>query len=266
MDPHVLSVLVADDEPPARRRVVELLQLHADVHVVGEARSGREAVEAIERLRPDLVFLDVQMPEGDGFEVVRTVGVDRMPVVVFATAYDAYALRAFEAHALDYLLKPFDRARFDDALERARHQVWQGRARTQDTAPAPPLDSRLLALVQHLDRQAGSLERLQVRMGARIRFVEVSDVDYLEAEANYVRVHTGGTTYLLRGPLSALEAQLDPVRFVRVHRALVVNVAGVVEVEPQPGGEYLLLLRTGTRLMTGRTYRTSVQRALRLRS
>ena len=258
-----ISVLIADDEPPARRRLLDLLGPHADFRVIGEARSGREAVAAIERLAPDVVFLDVQMPEGDGFEVVRTVGVERMPVVVFATAYDAYALQAFEAHALDYLLKPFDRERFDDTLERVRRHVHQER-----TAGHPGLDARLLALLQQLEpgRQTSALDRLTVRAGARIRFVDVDAVDYFEAEANYVRVHTGGKTHLVRGPLAALEAELDPLRFLRVHRSLVVNVARIVEVEALPAGEYLLFLRDGTRLTSGRTYRARVQEALRLRA
>lgn len=271
MDPSApVSVLIADDEPPARRRIRALLEPHAGVRIVGEARSGREAVEAIERLRPDVVFLDVQMPEGDGLEVVRAVGVDRMPVVVFATAYDEYALRAFEAHALDYLLKPFDRDRFDDALGRACRQVQRGR----DSEGEGRVDPGLLALVRQWveragdgpsEKQAGYLDRLTVRMGARIRLVDVDDVDFLEAEANYVRVHTGGKTYLVRGPLAALEAELDPARFLRVHRSVVVNVGRVVEVEPLPAGEYVLFLRDGTRLTSGRTYRTRVQEALRIR-
>lgn len=259
-----LSVLIADDEPPARRLVRALLEPHADVQVVGEARSGREAIAAIERLQPDVVVLDVQMPEGDGFEVVRAVGAERMPAVVFATAYDEYAVRAFEAHALDYLLKPFDRERFDDALDRVRQHV----QRRQDSRPAPPCslhtDPRLLALVRHLDARSGYLDRIHVRMGARIRLVDVDDVDYLEAEANYVRVRVGGKTYLVRGSLSALTEQLDPTRFLRVHRSLVVNVARVREVEPQPAGEYLLFLQDGTRLMSGRTYRAGIQAGLRL--
>lgn len=262
-----ISVLIADDEPPARRRLLDLLGAHADFRVVGEARSGRETVGALERLTPDVVFLDVQMPEGDGFEVIRTVGIERMPVVVFATAYDAYALQAFEAHALDYLLKPFDRARFDDALERVRRQVWQER---EGSRLDPDADARLLALLRHLETPAGDqashLNRLTVRTGSRIRFVDVEAVDYFEAEANYVRVHAGGKTHLVRGPLNALEAELDPLRFLRVHRSLVVNVARVVEVEPLPAGEYLLFLRDGTRLTSGRTYRARVQETLRLRT
>lgn len=259
MEPNVpISILIADDEPPARRLVIGLLEQHPHVRVVGEARSGREAIKAIESLRPDVVFLDVQMPEGDGFEVVRTIGVDRMPVVVFATAYDEYAVQAFEAHALDYLLKPFERERFEDALGRACLQV----RRRRDTY----VDPRLVSLVRHLDDRPGYLARLAVRTGPRTRLIDVPDVDYLEAETNYVRLHVGGKSELIRGTLSALEEKLDPSQFLRVHRSLIVNLSRIVEVESLFAGEYLLFLRDGTRLTSGRTYRAKVQRALELRS
>lgn len=252
-----LSILIADDEPPARRLIKSLLERHPDVDVVGEAGSGREAVAAIQALRPDVVFLDVQMPEGDGFEVVRAVGVERMPVVVFATAFDAYALQAFEAHALDYLLKPYERERFDDALHRARLRVRQARG--------SDVEARLHAFVQQLDARASRLDRIAVQVGARIRLLDTDDVDYFEADANYVRVHVGGKTHLVRSTLSALEEKLDPDRFRRVHRSLIVNVSRIVEVESLFAGEYLLFLRDGTRLTSGRTYRARVQDALRLR-
>lgn len=253
--PPTLSVLVVDDEPPARRRLRSLLDRHPDVRVVGEAGTGREAAAAIGRLRPDVVFLDVQMPDGDGFDVVREVGPDRMPVVVFATAFDEHAVRAFEARALDYLLKPYDRDRFDEALGRARDRVRQG----QDVAP------RLLDLVEQLGRRTEWLERLSVRMGSRIRLVDVDDVDAFEAETNYVRVHAGPSAYLVRATLASLEAQLDPDRFLRVHRSVVVNVRRVVEVEPLSSGAYELVMRDGRTWTSGRTYRARVEEALRLR-
>jgi two-component system LytT family response regulator len=251
-----IRVLVADDEPPARRGLRALLARQPDVHVVGEARSGREAIEAIGALRPDLVFLDVQMPDGDGFDVVRAVGAERMPLVVFATAYDAFALRAFEVHALDYLLKPYDRERFELALDRARAQL-RGRA-------ARP-DERLAALVEQLEGRARWIDRLAVTVGARIRLVDVRDVDYFEAESNYVRAHVGPRSHLVRTTLTALEAKLDPSRFLRVHRSLIVQLARVAEVEPLFAGEYVLFLRDGRRLTSGRTYRAVVQDTLRLR-
>lgn len=253
-----ISVLIADDEPPARRGIRAMLQPHADVRVVGEAGSGRQAVDAIRALRPELLFLDVQMPEGDGFDVVREIGVEAMPVTVFATAYDAYALRAFEAHALDYLLKPYERERFDAVLERSRSRVRQARG-----AGADP---RLLSFVRQMEERSHHLRRIPVRTGARVKLVDVDDVDYFEADTNYVRLHVGGASHLVRETLAALEARLDPARFARVHRSLIVNLERVAEVEPLFAGEHVLSLKNGTRLTTGRTYRARVQEALGLRS
>ncbi|MBA3970536.1 MAG: response regulator transcription factor [Gemmatimonadetes bacterium] len=253
-----IRILIADDEPPARRRIRALLEQQPDVQVVGEARSGREAIAAIAELRPELVFLDVQMPEGDGFEVVRTVGVDRMPVVVFATAYNEHALRAFDAHALDYLVKPYDRERFDAALQRARLQL----RRASDSG----VDARLLSLVRQWDDRSRYLTRLTVRVGSRIRLLDVGEVDYFESETNYVRVHLGTQSHLVRDTLTGLEGRLDPARFVRVHRSLIVNLGRIQEVESLFAGEYILFLRDGKRLTTGRTYRSSIQEALGLRA
>ncbi|CAN5320261.1 LytTR family DNA-binding domain-containing protein [soil metagenome] len=253
-----IRILIADDEPPARRRIRALLEKQPDVQVVGEARSGREAITAIAELRPELVFLDVQMPEGDGFEVVRTVGVDRMPVVVFATAYNEHALRAFDAHALDYLVKPYDRERFDAALQRARLQL----RRASDSG----VDARLLSLVRPWADKSRYLTRLTVRVGSRIRLLDVGEVDYFESETNYVRVHLGNHSHLVRDTLTALEGRLDPARFVRVHRSLIVNLGRIQEVESLFAGEYILFLRDGKRLTTGRTYRSSIQEALGLRA
>jgi two-component system LytT family response regulator len=255
--PSRITVLIADDEPPARRGLRALLARQADVHVVGEARSGREAVEAIRTLQPDLVFLDVQMPDGDGFDVVREIGVERMPVVVFATAYDDYALRAFDAHALDYLLKPYDRQRFESALDRAR---------TRLRPAGQQADARLLALVERLDDRTRHLDRLTVSVGSRLRLVEIADVDYFEAESNYVRAHVGLKSHLVRTTLTALEEKLDPARFLRVHRSMIVQVARIAEVEPLFAGEYVLFLKDGRRLTSGRTYRAALQESLRLRS
>ncbi len=253
----MISVLVVDDEPPARRRILSLLATHSDVQVVGECGNGREAIAAINDLGPDLVFLDVQMPEVTGFDVVQALGAGAMPVFVFATAYDEYALKAFEAHALDYLLKPFEQERFDSTLERARAHL----RRAQGGLEAERLRSLLKAL-----RDQPRLERLPVRVGLRTRLVELQEVDYLEARANYVRLHAGERSYLVRDTLSGLEAKLDPARFLRIHRSLIVNLARVQEVESLFAGEYVLFLRGGVRLTSGRTYRASVQAALGLKA
>lgn len=248
-----IRVLVVDDEPPARRRIRALLAQEPDVQVVGEAGSGAEAVEAILSLSPSLVFLDVQMPDGDGFEVVRRVGAERMPLTVFATAHDEHALRAFEAHALDYLLKPFERERFASTLRRARGHLARARAGERD--------ARLEALVAE---EGGWASRITVRTGARIRVVPSDQVDYFTAEDNYVRIHVGERSYLHREPLGALAARLDPRLFLRIHRSTVVNLERVVELESLFAGEYVVFLRDGTRLTAGRTYRAALQQALGL--
>ncbi len=248
-----ITVLIVDDEPPARRGLRALLDGHADMVVIGEARNGTEAIAAIQALRPALVFLDVQMPESDGFDVVRAIGAERMPVVVFATAFDQYALQAFEAHALDYLLKPYDRARFDAALDRARLQV---RRKT--------VDDRLLAFVDRLEGRPQYLTRLTVKTGTRTQFVAVASVDYFEAESNYVRLRVGDHSYLIRDTLTSLAERLDPAQFVRVHRSLIIQTSRIVEAESLFAGEYVLFLSTGRRLTSGRTYRAAVQAALGL--
>jgi two-component system, LytTR family, response regulator len=252
-----IRALIVDDEPPARRRLRALLCAEPDVEVAGECGDGREAVERIRALRPDLVFLDVQMPEAGGFDVVAAVGPGRMPAVVFVTAYDEFALRAFEVHALDYLLKPFDTERFRAALHHAREHL--RRKRTGE------LEGRLVSLLEGLRPPPAYLERIPVRSGARIHLVPVDDVDYLEADDNYVRLHAGARTHLLRETLGALEARLDPARFLRVHRSLVVNLSRVAELESLGGGEYVLALTTGARLVSGRSYRAKLQDALKLR-
>ena len=253
-----IRVLVVDDEPPARRLVRTLLAVEPDVEVVGEAGSGGDAVRAIEELSPDLVFLDVQMPDGDGFDVVREVGAERMPLVVFATAHDEHALRAFDAHALDYLLKPFDRDRFAAALRRARARLARHGAEERG--------GRLEGLLEEMARAGRYAARLTVRTGARIRVLATDEVDYVRAEDNYVRLHAGERSFLHREALSSLEARLDPRRFLRIHRSTIVNLERVVELESLFAGEYVVFLRDGTRLTAGRTYRAALQRALELRA
>jgi two-component system, LytTR family, response regulator len=251
-----MTVLIADDEPPARRYLRSLLAEPGGGEILGEARSGVETVAAIRALRPDVIFLDVQMPEGSGFDVLRELGPEGLPVVVFATAYDTYALRAFEANALDYLLKPFDRARFEMALHRALDQVRRLRGE---------VDPRLLSLFRDVEQRARSLDRIPIRNGVRTRLIDADVIDYLEAQGNYVQLHAGKESHLVRETLGALEEKLDPRRFLRVHRSLIVNLDRIVEVESLFAGEYVLFLRDGRRLTTGRSYRARVQEALRLR-
>ncbi len=245
-----LRTLIVDDEPPARRGLRALLAAHDDVEVIGEAGTGRDAVAAIESLRPDLVLLDVQMPDGDGLEVLRWLGPGRLPAVIFTTAFDEYALAAFDAQAVDYLLKPYDRARFEQALERARRQL---RAR----AAAEPARTATAAATAFSDR-------IPVRDGVRTMLVPVAAVECVEAEENYVRIWVGERSLLVRDTLRALAARLDPGRFLRVHRSWIVPVAKVVQAESLASGEYVLTLASGRRITTGRTYRAAVREALGL--
>jgi two-component system LytT family response regulator len=252
-----LRALVVDDEPLARAHLRSLLAADPEVDVVGESGNGRDAVRAVRELEPDLVFLDIQMPELDGFEVVQAIGVDRMPVVVFVTAFDEYALRAFQVHALDYLLKPVDRERFREALARAKAQVVRGRAQG--------VNGQLAALVRQLDarrEKALVAERLAIKVGGKILFLRVDDIDWVEAVDNHARLHVGRQTHLVRDTLTRLETRLPAGRFLRVHRSTIVNVSRIVEVQPWFQGDYVLILADGTRVTTGRSYRQKVQRFL----
>ena len=243
--------MIVDDEPLARRRLRSLLGGEADVEIIGEYGNGRDAVHAIRESRPDLVFLDIQMPELDGFGVVREIGVAEMPAVVFVTAYDEYALKAFEVHAFDYLLKPVDRERFSSTLQRAR-----SRARGEDTRT---LGVRLEALLTELGRRGQEPQRLPIRKDGRIFLVRPEDIDWLEADGNHVRVHVGKESHLIRETLSKLESRLPERAFMRIHRSTLVNVSRIREIQPWFQGDYVLLLTDGTRLTSGRSYRDRVR-------
>jgi two-component system LytT family response regulator len=242
---------VADDEPLARDCVRLALRHHPDVVVVAECGDGRAAVAAIEQHAPDLVFLDVQMPDLDGFEVVEQVGLDRMPPVVFVTAYDQHALRAFELHAVDYLLKPFDDDRFGDMLRHARLRL--GREGGADLA----------ARLQGLLASRGYASRILVREGERLEFIAVAEISWIEAAGNYVRVHAGPRTATARITLSALLDRLDPAMFARVHRSIVVNLSRVRSIHPWYGGDYTAVLTDGQELRVSRTYREALLQTLR---
>jgi two-component system, LytTR family, response regulator len=249
-----IRVLVADDEPLARERLTSLLSTEPDVEVVGQARDGEEAVTAVHDYSPDLVFLDVQMPGMTGFDVIEAVGTDKMPLVIFVTAYDQHALKAFQVRALDYLLKPFDRERFTDALQRARKQI--ERDETGD------LGRRLLALVKDLRRDQPRSDRLVVKSGGRLFFLRTDEIDWVEAAGNYVRLHVGTSSHLLRETMNAIEGRLDPEKFFRIHRSRIVNMERIQELQPWLNGEYAVLLRTGTRLTLSRGYREKLQERL----
>jgi two-component system LytT family response regulator len=246
-----IRVLIVDDEPLAREGVRLHLAPHEEIEIIGECGSGEEAVRRIEADEPDLVFLDVQMPGLDGFGVLEAIGEAALPAVVFVTAYDQFALRAFEAHALDYLLKPFEAERFDKALERVRAQL---RARSTHT-----MEERLRALVASLSGRARFLERMVARTGGRILILRVTDVDWIEAAANYVRVHIGAKHYLVRETMTHLEDRLDPDKFLRIHRSIIVRKDRIKELEPLFQGDYSIILVDGTRLTSSRGYRERIQ-------
>lgn len=246
-----VRVLIVDDEPAARAGIRHLLKQDAGVVVVGEARNGREAVRALEQGGIDLMFLDVQMPELDGFGVLKAIDAAEPPAVVFVTAYDRHALHAFEVHALDYLVKPFTDERFRTALERAKNTVRQGRV--------GDLSGKLAAALRDIeaavDRRSGSIRRLAIRGDGRVTLLPVRDIDWIEAERDYVRVHVGKTSHLIRETMKTLESQLDAVRFVRIHRSTIVNIERVKELQVMFKGEYLVVLHDGTELKLSRGYR-----------
>jgi two-component system LytT family response regulator len=256
-EPAKLRVLVVDDEPLARRMLVALLQAEADVVVVGECGNGPAAVEAIVRGGADVVFLDVQMPGLDGFGVVAEVGAERMPLVVFATAYDHYAVAAFDAHALDYLLKPYEPARLHRALERVRERVLERRG-TDDTA-------RLVGLLAGVAGGAAP-ERFMVKVGSAYVPVRAEQIVWVEADDDHVVLHAEARQrYPLRETMAALEARLDRRTFLRIHRSYIVNLDRVREVTPWSGTEYQLVMDDGSKLLTGRSFRAQVRERLGLR-
>lgn len=242
----MLRTLIVDDERLARERVGRLLAAEPDIQVVGECADGVQAVAAIESLQPDLVLLDIQMPELDGFGVIETVGAERMPAVLFVTAYDQFALRAFDVHALDYLLKPFDAPRFKAALARVRSWV-----HGQDRPPLEPLIKQVQAA-----RPGGN--RLLVKDGAGYAFLKPNAVQWVEAEDNYVRLHVEGRSHLVRETMAGMLGRLDPDRFRRIHRSAIVNLDFVQRLEPWTGGNYLVTMKDGTQLTLSRMYREQV--------
>jgi two-component system, LytTR family, response regulator len=249
-----IRTLVVDDEPMARERILGLLAQETDVEVIGQCADGVQAVSAIQRLSPELVFLDVQMPAVDGFGVIKQVGADKMPMVVFVTAYDEYALQAFEVHALDYLLKPFGRDRLQQCLDHARHQ--------RDRHRAGELGKSLLALVQDFKPEQKKQDRLVVKSGGRVFFVRTEDIDWIEASGNYVRLHLKEQSYLFRETMNQMESRLDPQRFFRIHRSRIVNTERIKELQPWFNGEYVVVLHNGMQLRLSRSYREKLEERL----
>jgi two-component system LytT family response regulator len=244
------SVVIADDEPLARERIRTMLAGDDRFTIVAECADGDEDVATIAERRPDLVFLDVQMPEVDGFAVLEAFGDDALPAVIFVTAYDEYALRAFDVSAVDYLLKPFDKARFAKALERAVDRM----AKEPAPAGAEGGGGELRALIEQLKRERGYATRFVVRADGKLTFVRAAEIDWIDASGNYVRLHVQGRTHLIRETMKSIEARLNPDQFVRVHRSAIINIDRVVSLEPYFHGEYVVAMRDGTRLTSSRTH------------
>ena len=249
-----IRAMVVDDEAMARERVVGMLRQEQDIELIGECSDGQQAVDAINTQHPDLVFLDVQMPACDALRRHREGGRRQDAGVVFVTAYDEYALRAFEVHAIDYLLKPFGKERFQQTLQHARAHVERRRA--------GDLGKRLMALVQDIKPEPQKLDRLVVKSGGRVFFLRTEDIVWIEAAGNYVRLHLGDDSHLFRETMNGIEARLDPRRFVRIHRSRIVNSDRIKELQPWFNGEYVVVLQNGTRLTLSRGYREKLQERL----
>ena len=248
-----IRTLIVDDESLARERIREMLEGDPEIEIVGDCANGKEAIQAISKLKPDLIFLDVEMPGIDGFQVLQSLEAAEMPVVIFVTAYDQYAVRAFDTFALDYLLKPFDRERFERSVRRAKTQL----LKISDS-----MNERILSALEQIKTRPVHLERLVIKMNGHVFFIKAAEIDWLEAEGNYVRLHAGKESYLLRDTISALEAQLDPKQFLRVHRSAIVNIDRIQELQPWFHGEYRIILREGVQLTLSRSYREKLHELL----
>ena len=245
-----VRALIVDDEPLARAHLRTLLRERGDVDVIGESGDGRSAIDQIRRLTPDIVLLDIQMPELDGLEVIREVGPTKMPAVVFVTAYDEHALAAFEVHAFDYILKPVSRQRFTQAIDRV-----VGLIRTE----TPSAEQPLTALIEAMRSERTALDRIAVKSDGRVLFIRVAEIDWIEADDDLVRIHAGKVVHTHRSTLTHLEERLPASKFLRVHRSTLVNVDRIREIQPWFQGDWVLILHDGTRVHSGKSYRAKVR-------
>jgi two-component system LytT family response regulator len=241
-----IRTIIVDDVDLARERI-KLLLCDAELEIVAECANGREAIRAITTLRPDLVFLDIQMPKIGGFEVVEAVGVEEMPAVIFVTAYDEFALRAFEVNAVDYLLKPFDEERLKRAVERARREITR-------QSPAGEVEEKLRRLLQEVRGETKFLKRIPVKSARHTTLVLTDEIDWISSAGHYLELHAGGETHLIREQLSRLEAKLDPEKFVRIHRSTIVNLDSIKSLHPLFNGDHLVVLKSGQELNLSRTF------------
>jgi two-component system, LytTR family, response regulator len=264
-----IRALIVDDESLAREALLVMLNDDPGIEVIAECRNGKEAVTAIREQSPDVVFLDIQMPEMDGFQVVEAVGATRMPVTIFVTAYDKHALRAFEAHALDYLLKPFDHERFNSALQRAKTFLRQQKL--------GEISESLFAMLQDLKLKTGEspsetdnrnpqraahkepIDRVVIKSGGRIYFLKIEEIDWVEGAGDYLSLHSGDQTHLIRETMGNFHAKLDAQKFLRIHRSTLVNIERIKDIQPLFKGDYIITLTSGIRLKASRGYRRELQ-------
>ena len=252
-----IRTLIVDDMLLARRRLRRVLGKDPEIEIIGECADGRQAVEAVREMQPDLLFLDVQMPEIDGFQALAEIGVENAPVTIFVTAFDHFALRAFEVHALDYLLKPFDAARLEKTVERAKELI-----RKRETETATLTDERLVALLKDVRSEPKYLRRLTVKSRGRTVIVATDDIDYIEAEGNYLSLQTGAEAHLIRSPMHHFETRLDPEKFARIHRSTIINIDRVKEMHPLFNGDQLVIMKNGKELVLSRNYRDRLKEIL----
>jgi two-component system LytT family response regulator len=259
-----MRTVIADDEGLARKKLRLLLGLEGGVNVSAECQDGQQTIAAVQFHKPDLLFLDIEMPDLDGFQVLNQIRGEQMPIVIFTTAYDHYAIRAFEAHALDYLLKPFNQVRLHRSLERARTELLKSHEQSVKARILELLNGELLNgdLLNTTKPESKQLRRLVIKTAGRVVFLDMNEIDWIEAAANYVRVHAGKDSYLLREGIGNMSAKLDSGRFVRIHRSFIVNISRIRELQPCENGEFIAVLRNGKELSCSRGCRSELQRLI----
>jgi two-component system, LytTR family, response regulator len=254
MIPSAIQTVIADDEPLGRRKLRILLNSEPGIRIMAECENAEETLAALREYKPHLILLDIQMPDADGFQILRSLTPDQMPMVIFTTAYDRYAIRAFEAHALDYLLKPFDQERLHAAIERARVEMLHDHDRQ--------MAARIVEMLLSVEARHRSERRFVIKSGGRVIFLDVDEIDWVEAAANYVKLTAGKQSYLLRETIGRVAERLDPNQFVRIHRSTLVNVDRIKELQPCNSGEYMVILRNGKELSCSRSYRSSLHKLI----
>ena len=257
-----IRTLIVDDEPLARQNLRVLLKADPEIEIAGECGSGHEALKAIQAQPPDLLFLDIQMPEMNGFDVLKRIDTERIPAIIFVTAFDQYALKAFEVHALDYLLKPFDDARFEKALRQAKAQIEQREINNLSRKLFALLEDRAAPQADKTER-TNYLARLMIKSSSRVFFLKTDEIDWIAADDYYVKLHVGRKSHLLRETMNELEIKLDPEKFLRIHRSTIVNIDRIKELHPHFNGDYMVILHDGTELKLSRSRREQVQSILK---